>query len=47
VTLVRPADRYVALSNMPVEKETGNAPSPGFTEVKVQIMDILGATLEE
>jgi aminopeptidase N len=35
VTLVRPTDRYIALSNMPVERETQSAPSIGYTEVKV------------
>ena len=29
VTLVRPAEGYVALSNMPVEQETVDTPSPG------------------
>ncbi len=37
VTLVRPSERYIALSNMPVERETENTPSIGFTEVKVTI----------
>lgn len=29
VTLVRPSEGYIALSNMPVEQETANTPSPG------------------
>ena len=29
VTLVRPTEGYIALSNMPVEQETANTPSPG------------------
>ncbi len=37
VTLVRPSERYIALSNMPVERETENTPGIGFTEVKVTI----------
>lgn len=35
VTLVRPSnDGYIALSNMPVEREVPNSPSTGLTEVK-------------
>ena len=29
VTLVRPSDGYIALSNMPVDQETQNSPAPG------------------
>ena len=29
VTLVRPTQGYIALSNMPVKQETDNSPSPG------------------
>ena len=37
VTLVRPSnDGYIALSNMPVEREIPNAPQNGLTEVKFQ-----------
>ena len=36
MTLVRPSEGYIALSNMPVEHETDNTPSPGLTEVKFQ-----------
>ncbi|KAK7085111.1 hypothetical protein SK128_002659, partial [Halocaridina rubra] len=32
-TLVRPTEGYIALSNMPVQKERANYPSPGLTEV--------------
>ena len=35
VTIVRPSERYIALSNMPVEKEKINSPAVGYTEVKV------------
>ena len=35
VTIVRPTEKYIALSNMPVEKEITNSPSLGLTEVKV------------
>ena len=36
ITMVRPSKDYVALSNMPVQKETPNAPTNGLTEVKFQ-----------
>jgi len=37
VTLVRPTEgNYIALSNMPVENESKNSPSIGYTEVKFQ-----------
>lgn len=36
VTLVRPSDRYIALSNMPVDNEMPNNPSKGYTEVKFE-----------
>lgn len=32
-TLVRPSEGYIALSNMPVESERPDSPSPGLTEV--------------
>ena len=35
VTLVRPTDGYIALSNMPVKTNYTNQPSQGLTEVKV------------
>ena len=35
VTLIRPSDGYIALSNMPVKKEFSSQPSQGFTEVQV------------
>ncbi|CAL4084418.1 unnamed protein product [Meganyctiphanes norvegica] len=35
-TLVRPSQGYIALSNMPVEKETPNMPRGGLTEVEFQ-----------
>ena len=37
VTLVRPTDGYIALSNMPVKEEFQQQPSQKFTEVKVLI----------
>ena len=37
VTLVRPTDGYIALSNMPVKQELQQQPSQKFTEVKVLI----------
>ncbi|XP_066990177.1 glutamyl aminopeptidase-like [Macrobrachium rosenbergii] len=33
VTVVRPSERYIALSNMPVKVEKKDAPSPDLTEV--------------
>ena len=33
VTLIRPSERYVALSNMPVKSEVEDSPSRGLTEV--------------
>ena len=36
VTLVRPTDGYIALSNMPVKQEFQQQPSQKFTEVKVK-----------
>jgi len=36
VTLVRPSQEYIALSNMPVEKEIAEQPSAGLTEVVFQ-----------
>ena len=37
VTLVKPSEGgYIALSNMPVERENQNSPSIGYTEVKVK-----------
>ena len=36
VTLVRPSERYIALSNMPVDNEFPNTPSQGYTEVKFE-----------
>lgn len=36
VTLVRPTDGYIALSNMPVERERKDEPTQGFTEVKFE-----------
>jgi aminopeptidase N len=38
VTLVRPSERYIALSNMPVSTEVANSPSSGLTEVKVPFL---------
>ncbi|XP_047485886.1 glutamyl aminopeptidase-like [Penaeus chinensis] len=35
-TLVRPSEGYIALSNMPVERELPNSPSAGLTEVRFQ-----------
>jgi len=35
-TLVRPSQGYTALSNMPQERETPDAPGPGLTEVVFQ-----------
>ncbi|XP_068219694.1 glutamyl aminopeptidase-like [Palaemon carinicauda] len=35
-TLVRPSEGYIALSNMPVEREIPNSPSQGLTEVIFQ-----------
>ncbi len=35
VTLVRPSDGYIALSNMPVDKEVAESPAQGMTEVQV------------
>ena len=35
VTLVRPTDGYIALSNMPVKETSAHQPSLGLTEVKV------------
>ena len=37
VTLVRPTEGYIALSNMPVKQELQQQPSQKFTEVKVLI----------
>jgi len=34
VTLVRPTDGYIALSNMPVQDEQENSPSSGLTETR-------------
>ncbi len=36
VTLIRPSERYIALSNMPVERELANSPSKDYTEVTFQ-----------
>ena len=36
VTLIRPSDGYIALSNMPVDKEIPNSPSKDYTEVKFE-----------
>ena len=36
VTLVRPAEGYIALSNMPVEQETVDMPSPGQDNSSIQ-----------
>ena len=36
VTLVRPTDGYIALSNMPEKEQFTHQPSQGLTEVKVQ-----------
>jgi len=36
VTLVRPTNGYVALSNMPIESEAESSPTPGQTAVKFQ-----------
>ena len=33
VTLVRPSKDYIALGNMPIEKETVDSPTQGLTEV--------------
>lgn len=33
VTLVRPSEDYIALGNMPIEKETVDSPTQGLTEV--------------
>ncbi|XP_066980516.1 glutamyl aminopeptidase-like [Macrobrachium rosenbergii] len=35
-TLIRPSQGYIALSNMPVEREIPDSPSPGLTEVIFQ-----------
>jgi len=35
-TLVRPSERYVALSNMPEERQVQDSPRPGLTEVTFQ-----------
>ena len=43
VTLVRPSDGYIALSNMPVKQELSQQPSRGLTEVKVKHMQIANA----
>ena len=37
VTLVRPSDGYIALSNMPVKQELSQQPSRELTEVQVKI----------
>ena len=39
VTLVRPSDGYIALSNMPVKQELSQQPSRGLTEVQVKYID--------
>ncbi|KAF2350322.1 Peptidase M1 membrane alanine aminopeptidase N-terminal, partial [Trinorchestia longiramus] len=36
LTLVRPSDGYLALSNMPQESQTSNAPLRGLTEVRFE-----------
>ena len=41
VTLVRPTEGYVALSNMPVESERAGAPNNGLTEVVVRHLILL------
>ena len=40
VTLVRPTDGYIALSNMPVKEEFQQQPSQKFTEVKVWLSSL-------
>ena len=39
VTLVRPSDGYIALSNMPVKQELSQQPSRGLTEVQVKYIN--------
>merc|ERR1719273_2061225 len=36
VTLIRPSEKYIALSNMPVDSEKSDAPENGLTEVKFE-----------
>ena len=43
VTLVRPSDGYIALSNMPVKQELSQQPSRELTEVQVKHMQISNA----
>ena len=41
VTLVRPTDGYIALSNMPVKETSAHQPSLGLTEVKVLFLSYI------
>ena len=43
VTLVKPSDGYIALSNMPVKQELSQQPSRGLTEVQVKHIHITNA----
>ena len=43
VTLVKPSDGYIALSNMPVKQELSQQPSRGLTEVQVKHIQIPNA----
>ncbi len=43
ITIVRPTDGYIALSNMPEEESFPDKPDVGLTEVRFQV----GSNLEE